>query len=809
MALASGDSLGRYTVERLLGSGAMGEVHLARDPRIDRKVALKTLRLATRGFENSVRPGDMEAMSERLLREARAAGRLIHPNIVTLFDAGEDDGLLYLAFEYVPGSDLAARLQAGPPLPLGEALRIAGETCEGLDHAHRQGIVHRDVKPSNLMLAADGRVKISDFGIAKLAGEAQELTVSGTVMGSPHYLSPEQVRGEGLDGRSDLFSVGIVLYEMIAGRRPFAGETLTTLVYQILHQEAPALPPLRSGLAPAVPQLLARFLAKDRDLRMPDARTAVEALAGLAAALPRELLALPAVSHDEGTLLLDESEVTSARLPPPPQPTAPAGGGQGVGSAPGSGPAVGDLGAAGWAAAGRGADATGGRAASFATPAAAEGFGELPVPAPTVDHDGFRTGEALAGREMPAGAGVAAGGPHSGSYAIPARNLRHGAIWAVAAGVVVLAVLALGFLFLRSGGAATASLGAGAGEPPSPVEERPAETDPAGGAPLAARAADAAGAAGDDDPDEAGAAKALGAQHAASEPPSPAASARDRSGLPATVPPPRAPSAGGVSAVAPGGAAPPRRDVPLADSPNGASEPRPSTAAAPPAAALDAATDEAAPPAPPDTSAGRRRAIGRPRSLGAAESADEAIASGMRLVFRVQPDDAYVLLDGIVVGQARDFSPASRRPLDLPSAGVHTVVLRRAGMADRTIRVDARADGPAVTPLVGRLLPVAAGETPLHELETHRVGKAIGLRVTPAAARVLVDGRDVGAAGDFGGGRMGRGSWLELPPGMHRVSLVAPGHRRVDLAVDVTSGALEERKRIQVALAPLPSGAGP
>ncbi|HEX2163681.1 MAG TPA: serine/threonine-protein kinase, partial [Thermoanaerobaculia bacterium] len=292
--LKGGDSLGRYTIERPLGSGAMGDVYLARDPRIDRPVALKTLRLAT------VRPGEMEAMSERMLREARAAGRLLHPHIVTLFDAGEHDGLLYLAFEYVPGSDLAARLRSGPPLALGEALRIARETCEGLDFAHRQGIVHRDVKPSNLMLTADSRVKISDFGIAKLTGES-DLTVSGTVMGSPHYLSPEQVRGEALDGRSDLFSIGIVLYEMVAGRRPFDGQTLTTLVYQILQQEPPALPPLREGLVPGLPELLAGFLAKDRDRRVPDARTAAEAIAALAASLPGELLALSPVIHDEGT----------------------------------------------------------------------------------------------------------------------------------------------------------------------------------------------------------------------------------------------------------------------------------------------------------------------------------------------------------------------------------------------------------------------------------------------------------------------------------------------------------------------------
>jgi hypothetical protein len=179
----------------------------------------------------------------------------------------------------------------------------------------------------------------------------------------------------------------------------------------------------------------------------------------------------------------------------------------------------------------------------------------------------------------------------------------------------------------------------------------------------------------------------------------------------------------------------------------------------------------------------------------------------MAVVLQVQPDDAFVLLDGTVVGQAREFGPRGGRPLELPSPGEHTLVVRRAGMRDRTVRLVAAADGPAVTPLVGRLLPLAAEETPLHALETHRVGKAIGLRVVPARAQVLVDGRPVGVAADFAGGRMGRSGWLELPLGMHRVSLVAPGHQRVDLAIDVTAGALEERKRIQVVLPP--AGDGP
>ncbi|HEX6203949.1 MAG TPA: protein kinase, partial [Thermoanaerobaculia bacterium] len=484
MPFESGDSLGRYTIERRLGSGAMGDVHLARDPRIDRRVALKTLRIAT------VRPGEMESMGERLLREARAAGRLIHPHIVTLFDAGEHDGLLYLAFEYVAGSDLAARLRTGPPLALGEALRIAGETCEGLAHAHAAGLVHRDVKPSNLLLTPEGRVKISDFGIAKLSGESQELTVSGTVMGSPHYLSPEQVRGEPLDGRSDLFSLGIVLYEMIAGRRPFAGETLTTLVYQILHQEAPALPPLRAGLSPAVPRLLAWFLAKDRDERVPDGRTAADAIARLAAELPRELLALPAVSHDEGTLLLDEEAMGSLRtLPPPPAVGSGQAGAATVPPPPGSMAA----GAAGAAGAGGGSVAPlAAPAASGATTPARGGVASGQPPASSVLAGGTVgagwtapvAGGGPAAVVAPASAtpfvppappaGAAAGVVPSGSYAIPGAGARR-TRWLLAAalvtGFVLLGGLATAVLLLWPSDEPTSAQAPAPGETVAPVGE--------------------------------------------------------------------------------------------------------------------------------------------------------------------------------------------------------------------------------------------------------------------------------------------------------------------------------------------------
>ena len=255
---APGATLGRYRIERLLGAGAMGEVYLAEDPQIGRRVALKTLRIL------GVHPDELPERRQRLLREARTAGKLIHPHVVTLFDAGEDGGFIYLAFEYVPGSDLGVRLGSGPPLSLGEALRLAREACAGLDHAHKAGIVHRDIKPSNLLVDAEGRLKISDFGIAKMSGQATELTVTGSVMGSPHYLSPEQIRGEELDGRSDLFSFGVVLYEMLARRRPFGGETVLVSSYpamlanlgpaEVLHELVEKL--LTGGRAPETRDLL-------------------------------------------------------------------------------------------------------------------------------------------------------------------------------------------------------------------------------------------------------------------------------------------------------------------------------------------------------------------------------------------------------------------------------------------------------------------------------------------------------------------------------------------------------------------------
>ena len=259
--LEPGRMLGRYRLLRVLGSGAMGDVYLAEDPQIERQLAIKTVRVA------DGKPEDVEDRKRRLLREAKAAGRLIHPHVVTLFDAGEADGILYLAFEYVAGSDLSQRMETPPRLTLGEVLRVVRESADALGAAHLQGIVHRDIKPSNILLDSRGRVKVADFGIAKVVGQATELTMTGSVVGSPHYLSPEQVRGEELDGRTDIFSLGVVLYELL-GQRPFAGETLTTLVYQILHQiRSRSRASVRSRARARA--ATARHAGRDREQRFP------------------------------------------------------------------------------------------------------------------------------------------------------------------------------------------------------------------------------------------------------------------------------------------------------------------------------------------------------------------------------------------------------------------------------------------------------------------------------------------------------------------------------------------------------------
>jgi len=245
----------------------MGVVYLAHDPRLDRSVALKTYVLPE-GLPDAERR-EVEA---RFLREARAAAALSHPGIVPVFDAGTADGLPWLAMEYVPGPDLERVLAAEGPLDAQRVRRLVPLLAGALAAAHAAGIVHRDVKPANVLLGGpDGPPKLTDFGIARPSSST--LTRSGTTVGSPAYMSPEQIRGGDLDGRSDLFSLAVVLYESLCGARPFGGEDTAALVYEIVHAEPRPPSARRRGLSPQLDGFFRRALAKRPEERFPDAAT--------------------------------------------------------------------------------------------------------------------------------------------------------------------------------------------------------------------------------------------------------------------------------------------------------------------------------------------------------------------------------------------------------------------------------------------------------------------------------------------------------------------------------------------------------
>jgi len=237
----------------------MGVVYRAHDPSIGRTVAIKMLlteRMAT---------GDFSEYVERFHREAQSAGALAHPNIVTIYDFGEDNGNYYLAMEFLEGKSLERLVQEQPLLPVETIIPIFDQVCSALDVAHAHGIVHRDVKPANIMILESGRVKVTDFGIAKVM--AAEMTQAGQVLGTPNYMSPEQVLNRPLDGRSDLFSLGAILYELVTGEKPFVGQNITTVIYKIIH-EMP-IPPreLDPGIHPGLSFVVGKALAKSPDQR--------------------------------------------------------------------------------------------------------------------------------------------------------------------------------------------------------------------------------------------------------------------------------------------------------------------------------------------------------------------------------------------------------------------------------------------------------------------------------------------------------------------------------------------------------------
>jgi len=251
---------GRYKILELIGKGGMGTVYKGLDPVLDRLVALKTIRL-----DFAVSAEEVSELKERLVREAKAAGKLSHPNIVTIYDVGEQEGLQYIAMEYLSGYTLESFIKKKKELNYRIVAKILMQVCAALNYAHQKGIVHRDIKPANIMLLENFAVKVMDFGIARL--QASSLTQSNVTLGTPHYISPEQLEGKPADKRSDIFSLGVVIYEFLTGEKPFKGESISSLMYNILNNT----PPLPSALDERNPlvfdQIVSKAMAKNPEER--------------------------------------------------------------------------------------------------------------------------------------------------------------------------------------------------------------------------------------------------------------------------------------------------------------------------------------------------------------------------------------------------------------------------------------------------------------------------------------------------------------------------------------------------------------
>ncbi len=267
--------LGRYEVVRELGKGAMGIVYLAKDPLIGRLVALKTIRPAAHADDD-----ETKEFQQRFVREAQAAGILNHPAIVTVHDIGQDEasGVSFIAMEYVEGQNLKEVLAQGRPLTFDDIGEIIAQIADALDFAHSKGIVHRDVKPANIILIEGNRSKIMDFGIAKIASGAANLTSTGQFLGTPNYMAPEQIKGAPVDGRTDIFSLGICLYECLTRRKPFGGDSLTSISYKIVHEPFPPLHEINPQIPDGYADVVSMCLAKDPAKRYQRAKDMAAAL---------------------------------------------------------------------------------------------------------------------------------------------------------------------------------------------------------------------------------------------------------------------------------------------------------------------------------------------------------------------------------------------------------------------------------------------------------------------------------------------------------------------------------------------------
>ncbi len=285
--------IGKYEIVRELGRGAMGIVYEGRDPVIGRKVAIKTIR-----FDVLNRPEEQEEARQRFMREARSAGNLSHPSIVTIYDVGGDGELTYIAMELVDGGSLESLIAARTRLTLDEVTSLIAQVGDGLDYAHRQGIIHRDIKPANILMDREGRPRIVDFGIAKVA--SSNLTQTNMVMGTPFYMAPEQIAGRKVDSRADNFSLGTILYELLTLAKPFAGANMTTVIYKIMNEQPPPPRTYDSTLPPGVDYVVKKALAKDPARRYQSGRDLAADLRNHAAFAESVFSEAPAATQDAG-----------------------------------------------------------------------------------------------------------------------------------------------------------------------------------------------------------------------------------------------------------------------------------------------------------------------------------------------------------------------------------------------------------------------------------------------------------------------------------------------------------------------------
>ncbi len=304
--MATIDRIGKYRIDGVLGSGAMGVVYKAYDADIARTVALKTIR---HELLDGLQEADIVA---RFRNEAQASGRLVHPNIVAVYDFGAYADTTYIAMEYVDGTPLNAFLVKDVPMDLAASITCITQLLRALDYAHARGVVHRDIKPANILITGDAQVKITDFGIAKI--ESSTLTQVGAVIGTPSYMSPEQFKGETVDGRSDLFAVGIVLYQMLTGVRPFSGPA-STVMHQIIHEMPPRPSERQPSLNSAFDAVLAKAMAKRIEDRYPNAQAFLDALN---AAYMQQTGGVPLTDED------NERTVLAFQRPVVPEPARPA-----------------------------------------------------------------------------------------------------------------------------------------------------------------------------------------------------------------------------------------------------------------------------------------------------------------------------------------------------------------------------------------------------------------------------------------------------------------------------------------------------